>query len=88
MRTRDEIEDALRALPLDQARSVGDWLQDYLEDQWDRQIARDAEGGKLDKPAAQAVEDHRAGRTKPLHEMIENSATREVTATFRPTASR
>ena len=73
MSTVAEIEDALRALPIDQARSVADWLQEYLEDQWDRQIARDAGSGKLDKLAAKALEHHKAGRTKPLDEVIDNS---------------
>jgi hypothetical protein len=68
-----EIEEALRALPVDQARSVADWLQDYLEDQWDRQIENDAAAGKLDKLAAKALEHHQAGRTKPLDEVIDNS---------------
>ncbi len=72
MSTVVEIENALRALPIDQARSVADWLQDYLEDQWDRQIASDAQAGKLDKLAAQALEHHKAGRTKPLDEVIDN----------------
>jgi hypothetical protein len=73
MSTVAEIEHALRALPLDQARSVADWLQDYLEEQWDQQIARDAEAGKLDKLAAEALDHYKAGRTKPLDEVIDNS---------------
>jgi hypothetical protein len=73
MSTVAEIEEALRALPVDQARSVADWLQEYLEEQWDRQLARDAESGKLDKLAAQALEHYKAGRVKPLDEVIDNS---------------
>jgi len=73
MSTVTEIEDALRALPVDQARSVADWLQDYLEDQWDRQIENDARAGKLDRLAAKALKDHQSGRTKPLDEVIDNS---------------
>ena len=67
MSTVTEIEDALRALPVDQARSIADWLQDYLEDQWDKQIERDARAGKLDKLAANALKDHQSasGGTAP-----------------------
>jgi hypothetical protein len=70
MSTVAEIEQALRALPVQEARSVADWLQEYLEEQWDRQIARDAEAGKLDKLAAQAQEHYEARRVRPLDEVI------------------
>lgn len=70
MSTVWEVDNTLPPLPIDQARSVADWLQEDLEDQWDRQIARDAESGKL---AAKALEHHKAGRTKPLNEVIDNS---------------
>ena len=70
MSTVAEIENALRGLPLQDARVVADWLQEYLEDQWDRQIARDAELGKLDKLKEQAMAHYKAGRTKPLDELF------------------
>lgn len=73
MSTVAEIENALRALPIQDARSVAGWLQDYLDDQWDRQIANDAASGKLDKLAAQALAHHKAGRTKPLDELLDNA---------------
>jgi hypothetical protein len=70
MSTVAEIENALRGLPLQDARVVADWLQEYLEDQWDRQIARDAELSKLDKLKEQAMAHYKARRTKPLDELI------------------
>ena len=70
MSTVAEIENALRGLPLQDARVVADWLQEYLEDQWDRQIVRDAELGKLDKLKEQAMAHYKAGRTKPLDELF------------------
>jgi hypothetical protein len=73
MSTVAEIEKALRALPVQDARTVADWLEEYLEDQWDRQIEQDAQSGKLDKLAAQALAHHKAGRVKPLDEVIDNS---------------
>lgn len=73
MSTVAEIEQALRALPVHEAKSVAEWLQDYLEDQWDRQMERDASAGALDKLAAQALDHYKAGRVKPLDELIDNS---------------
>jgi hypothetical protein len=68
-----DIEKALRALSVQDARAVADWLQEYLEDQWDHQIALDAESGKLDKLGAQALAHYRSGRVKPVDELIDNS---------------
>jgi len=31
------------------ARAVADWLQDYLDEQWDKQIEADAANGRLDR---------------------------------------
>lgn len=73
MSTIAEIENALRALPVQDARAVADWLAEYLEDDWDRRITRDAECGKLDKLAAQARAHYEAGRVKPLDEVTDNS---------------
>jgi hypothetical protein len=73
MSTVAEIENALKALPVQDARVVADWLQDYLEKQWDRQIAKDAESGRLEKLRDQAMGHYKAGRVKPLNELTDNS---------------
>jgi hypothetical protein len=67
-----EIESALRALPLKDARAVANWLQDYLDEQWDKQMDQDIAAGRLDKLAEQALEHYRAGRVKPLDEIIDH----------------
>lgn len=72
MNTVAEIEEALRALSVDEARAVSDWLQEYLEEQWNLQIQRDVAAGTLDKLAAQALEHYKAGRVKPLDELLHN----------------
>ncbi len=73
MSTVAEIEDALRKLPVKKARAVASWLQDYLDAQWDGQIDQDIASGKLDELAEQAQAHYRAGRTKPLDEVIDHS---------------
>jgi hypothetical protein len=50
-------------------RKVADWLQHYLDEKWDAQIDIDIDAGRLDKLADQAIEDHRAGRVKPMDEV-------------------
>ena len=48
MSTVAEVENALRGMPLPDARSVAAWLQEYLDAQWDRQIDGDIAAGRLD----------------------------------------
>lgn len=73
MSTVAEIENALQALPVRDAWTVAGWLQQYLDEKWDRQIDADIAAGKLDKLADKALEDYRAGRVKPLDEIISHS---------------
>lgn len=72
MSTVAEIEKALQAIPLDDARKVAAWLQHYLNEKWDAQIDADIDAGRLDKLADKAIEDYRAGRVKPLDEVIDH----------------
>jgi hypothetical protein len=70
--TIGEIENALRALPVQEARAVADWLQDYLEEQWDKQMEADAANGRVDRAWEKAKADIAAGRVKPLDEIIDD----------------
>ncbi len=73
MSTVAEIENALQTIPVDDAWKVAGWLQHYLDEKWDRQIDADIAAGRLDKLADQALADYRAGRVKPLDEIINES---------------
>jgi hypothetical protein len=65
-----EIEKALQTLPVEDARKVAGWLQDYLDERWDKQIGDDIAAGGLDKVWEKAKGDISAGRVKPLDEII------------------
>jgi hypothetical protein len=73
MSTVAEIEKALQNLPMEDARKVAAWLQDYLDEKWDQQIDQDIAAGKLDKLADKAVRDYKDGRVKPLDEITDQS---------------
>ncbi|MGD0206702.1 MAG: hypothetical protein ABSC89_03745 [Verrucomicrobiota bacterium] len=73
MSTVGEIESALRALPIQDARAVAHWLQEYLDQKWDKQMDADIATGRLDKLAEQALDRYRAGQVKPLDEIIDHS---------------
>ena len=62
----EELEKAIAGLPADQLARLRAWFDDFVADAWDRQMARDAESGKLDKLFEDALEDLKAGRVKEI----------------------
>ncbi|NEO27113.1 MAG: hypothetical protein F6K03_09515 [Kamptonema sp. SIO4C4] len=73
MTTLPEIEKAIQNLPEQDIRRLADWLQEYLEQRWERQIEADAASGKLDHLIAQAEADIANNQVKPLDEVLRNS---------------
>lgn len=72
MHTRSEIEAAITQLSKVEARELLDWLQNYLDNAWDRQIETDAKSGRLDALIQRAELDIAANRIKPLDEVLHN----------------
>jgi len=66
MSTVQEIEAAIAQLEPKDVHAVADWLQEYREELWDKQIEADAKAGRLDKLMEEAKQDYLAGRCKPL----------------------
>lgn len=66
------LHDVLKDTPvIETPEELETWLKrvdeiDEAHRKWDEQIKRDAAAGCLDHLAKQALEDHRAGRTRPL----------------------
>ncbi len=71
MSTVSEIIEAVKKLP---ERDKSEFLERLTEvdfdDDWDRQIEADAKAGRLDHLWGEAMEDIKAGRTKPLDEVL------------------
>ena len=66
MSTVDEITSAIERLSADEVARIQDWLAEYAERLWDEQIERDERDGRLDALIDKALEEQRAGRTRPL----------------------
>ncbi len=66
MSTVDEITSAIQRLSADEVARVQAWLVEYAERLWDEQIERDERDGRLDALIDGALEERRAGRTRPL----------------------
>jgi hypothetical protein len=71
MSTVTEIIEAVKKLP---EAEKGEFLERLSEinfdDEWERQIEADANAGRLDHLWEQALGDIKAGRTKPLDEIL------------------
>ncbi|WP_246198690.1 hypothetical protein [Sodalinema gerasimenkoae] len=57
MMTRLDVESAIKQLPESEVRDLAKWLQDYLDEMWDREIEADLASGRLDGLIAQAEKD-------------------------------
>ena len=70
MNTRLDVESAIKQLPEGEVRNLAKWLQDYLDEMWDRQIEADLASGRLDRLIAQVEEDIAANNVRDLNEAI------------------
>lgn len=73
MTTLPEIEAAIKTLAKDDVRQLSVWLQDYLDEMWDRQIEADLESGKLDNLIAKAEADIAANTVRDLDEILHDT---------------
>ena len=64
--TFEVIEKAVTELPVDQLAKFRAWFEDFDAVQFDQKIERDAKSDKLDRLAAQALADFRAGHARDL----------------------
>jgi hypothetical protein len=61
-----EIEQAITQLPKEELNRFSQWFEEYLADEWDRQIEADALAGRFDAVGKRAIADYEAGRCTPL----------------------
>lgn len=74
MSTVTEIIEAVKSLGVEEKGEFLTRLSEVdFDDAWDRQIATDAQAGRLDHLWQQALEDIKAGRTKPLDEVLNDA---------------
>ena len=61
-----EIQEAIKQLPEKEQWKLSEWFNEFMADQWDREIEWDVAAGKFDKINAKVEEDIKAGRYTPL----------------------
>jgi hypothetical protein len=66
MRKVEEIEQDIEKLSKNELKAFRRWFLDFDAQAWDSQIYKDAESGKLDKLADEAINNIRAGKASEL----------------------
>lgn len=62
----EKLEREIRSLSATELTSFRKWFAAFDAANWDRQIEADADAGKLDSVAGEALADHQAGRSRKL----------------------
>ena len=60
------LEQTIKQLSPGERAAFRSWFIEFDADEWDRQIEMDSETGKLDRLVQNAVEEHKAGKTKRI----------------------
>ena len=66
MSTVEAIKAAISDLSLEERAELARWFHGWKDDAWDRQIARDAATGRLNKVLAAVDRDIKAGRLRDM----------------------
>lgn len=72
MNALPEIEAAIQQLPEKDVRQLVTWLQNYLDEKWDRQMIEDLSTGKLNALIAKAEADIAANKVRDIDEILNN----------------
>ena len=61
-----DLEQQVKALSPEELAQFREWFVEFDWAVWDRELERDVRAGKLDALAEKAIQDYKAGKTKPL----------------------
>ena len=62
----EEIEAVVSGLSATELSRFSEWFEEFMADQWDRQIEQDVLAGRLDAALQRADGHYEAGRCTPL----------------------
>ena len=62
----EEIESVVSDLSAAELARFSEWFEEFMADQWDRQIEQDMLAGRLDAALKRADNHYEAGRCTPL----------------------
>ena len=62
----EELESVVSKLPAAELARFSEWFEEFIANQWDRQIEQDVLSGRLNDAVKRADEHYKAGRHPPL----------------------
>ncbi|HEY3052548.1 MAG TPA: hypothetical protein VGK04_04080 [Thermoanaerobaculia bacterium] len=62
----EALEREVEKLSREELSAFREWFLEYDWKAWDRELEEDVAAGKLDKLGAEALEEHRLGKTKDI----------------------
>jgi hypothetical protein len=62
----EELESVVSGLSPAELARFSQWFEEFVADQWDRQIEKDVQAGRLDAALKRADGHYEAGRCTPL----------------------
>jgi hypothetical protein len=62
----EELKTVVAELPAEELARFSAWFEEFMANQWDRQIEEDAKAGRLDHLAERALAEYRKGEFTPL----------------------
>jgi hypothetical protein len=66
MNTIEKLEDQVKSLSPEDLSEFRRWFLEWDNDEWDRQIERDATAGKLDALASAALAEYQDGKAREI----------------------
>ena len=74
----EELESVVSRLPAGELAQFSQWFEEFMADQWDRQIEQDVQAGRLDGLLKQADQDYADGLCKPLRTISQRQASGSI----------
>ena len=62
----EELESVVSRLSADELSRFSEWFEEFLADQWDRQIEQDVHSGRLEAAVTRSNQRFDAGQCTPL----------------------
>ena len=62
----EQLEDEIAKLSSEEFSRLREWILEKDWAEWDQQIEKDAAAGKLDQLVTRALNDHTAGKSRPI----------------------
>jgi len=61
-----KLVEEIKRLSYEELKAFRRWFREYDAAEWDREIVEDANTGRLDRIAEEAISDHHEGKSKEL----------------------